>query len=338
MARPKVTVLMPVYNCESYLGEALGSILSQSHRDLELLAIDDGSNDRSAEMLAACRDPRLRVHRHEKNRGIIATLNEGLDLAEGEYVARMDGDDVAFPERLARQVAYLDAHPDVAVLGGEVVNMGTDTHTWRVPRDPASVRARLFFSSALAHAAVMLRHDFLRREGLRYDPAYLHAEDYALWVAVADRGQVANLPKKVLRVRMHPASTSHRNAEEQRRTVRRIRAEQLAKIGIAAAEPDLDLHGALADGVSAGTVEFLDRADAWLLGLVAAGRALGPEVERALAGEAAFRWGRICRRSCRLGLAALRRFRASPLHREAPAGTKAEVLLGAVAGALGLRT
>jgi glycosyltransferase involved in cell wall biosynthesis len=334
MAPPKVTVLMPVYNCESWLGEALGSILRQTYRDFELLAIDDGSKDRSTELLFACRDPRVRVHRHESNRGIIETLNEGLELARGEYVARMDGDDIALPRRLARQVAYLDAHPGVAVLGGDVTNIGTDTHTWRVPRDPASMRARLFFSCPLAHAAVMLRADVLRRDGLRYDPRYPHAEDFALWVAVAERWDVANLPEKLVRVRMHPGSTSQRNREEQRRTVRRIRAQQLARIGIAASDAELELHDDIADGVSPATVEFLDRADAWLRRLRTSGRALGPEVENALARETAFRWARICRRSRRLGMAAFRRFRASPLHRDAPAITKAEVFLGAVAGAL----
>jgi glycosyltransferase involved in cell wall biosynthesis len=338
MASPKVTVLMPVWNCEPWVAEAAGSILRQDLRDLELLVVDDGSTDRSVEILEGLRDPRVRIHRHASNQGIIATLNEGLELARGEYVARMDGDDVSLPGRLSRQAAYLDAHPHVAVLGGEVVNMGTDTHTWRVPCDPAGVRARLLFSNPIAHAAVMLRPAALRAAGLRYDSAYPHAEDYALWVAVAERAgaAIANVPEKVLNFRMHPGSISHVKRDAQRATVRRIRAEQLRRLGLAPTEADLDLHDALAEAVSPGTAEFLARADAWLLGLREAGRSLGPEVSAALAAETGWRWGRICRRSRRLGLEAVRRFRASPLHRDAPALTRAEVLLGGIAGALHL--
>jgi glycosyltransferase involved in cell wall biosynthesis len=310
------------------------SILAQTDPDLELLVIDDGSRDRTAEILASYRDPRVRVHTHAVNRGLVATLNEGLDLADGKYLARLDADDVAHPRRFARQTAFLDAHPEIAVLGSDARNFGTGTSSWRVPLEHATIRARLLFQNAFAHSAIMLRPDVLRREGLRYDPTFPLAEDYALWVAVAERAGVANLPEKLVRFRMHPESVSHVGRPEQRRSVRRIRADQLARLGVEADEVALDLHEAIATGVFTPSAEFLDRADAWIQGLRAFGARLGPGGEAALVRETAFRWGRVCRRSRTLGLFALRRFRASPLHREAPAITKAEVAFGAVAGAL----
>jgi glycosyltransferase involved in cell wall biosynthesis len=334
MPRPKVTVLLPVYNGERYLREAVDSILTQTAPDLQLLAIDDGSTDGTAEVLSSYRDPRVRVHTHRANRGLIATLNEGLELAEGIYLARMDADDVAHPERLARQTRYLDAHPEVAIVGSDARSFGGGTSSWAVPCDAASVRARLLFGCALAHSSVVLRPDLLRREGLRYDPGYPLAEDYALWVAVAERAPVVNLPDKLMRIRLHEQSVSRVHRPEQLRSVRRIRAGQLERLGLRFTDAELDLHEEIATGVFTPSAELLDRADVWLRRVAGLGPRLGPGGDAALVRESAFRWARLCRRSRRLGLVALRRFLASPLHRQAPAVSKAEVALGALAGAL----
>jgi glycosyltransferase involved in cell wall biosynthesis len=334
---PRVTVLLPVYDGEAYLREAMDSILGQTWRDLELLVTDDGSRDRSAEIVASYGDPRVRLHRHERNMGLVPTLNEGLDLARGEYLARMDADDVAHPERLARQVGHLDAHPELAALGTGVRNFGEVRSSWTLKHEPPAVRARLLFECALCHPTVMLRLSTVRRLGLRYDAAYPHAEDWALWVAVAERAAAANLREELLRYRAHPTQVSKTQNPGQLRSVRKLQADQLSRLGIQATEAELDLHGEIARGIFAATPEFLDRADAWLRHLAEAGRILPPADAAALRAEAAFRWARVCRRSRRLGLAALRRFRASPLHREAPRSTRLQVLAAAIAGALAPR-
>jgi glycosyltransferase involved in cell wall biosynthesis len=331
---PRVTVLLPVRDGAAYLREAVGSILAQTFHDFELLVIDDGSKDRSAEIVSSYTDPRIQLRRHERNVGLIATLNEGLDHARGDYVARIDADDIAHPRRLERQVRYLDAHPEVAVLGTGVRNFGEVTNSWTLKVDPPAVRARLMFECAIPHPSAMLRMETLRRDGLRYDPAYLHAEDWGLWVALAQRSRLANLPEKLLRYRTHAGQVTRTENAEQARSIRRIFTEQLARMGVEATEPDLDLHQQIASGVFTANPEFLDRADAWLRRLADAARALPDGDATALVDEAAFRWARVCRRSRKLGLFALRRFRASPLHVAAPASTRLQVALGAAAGAL----
>lgn len=336
-ALPRVTVLLPVLDGEAYLREAIDSVLRQTCDDLELLVIDDGSHDRSAEIVSSYADPRVRLRRHERNVGLIPTLNEGLEEARGEYVARIDADDVAHPRRLELQVRHLDAHPDVAALGTGVRNFGEVNNSWTLKIRPPEVRARLLFECAIPHPSVMLRMETLRRHGLRYDPCYPHAEDWGLWIALAERAHLANLPAALLRYRTHPRQVTRTENAAQLRTIRRIYAVQLARIGVQASEPELDLHQQIASGVFAATPDFLDRADAWLRRVAGAARALPDGESTALEGEASYRWARVCRRSRALGLFALRRFVASPLHGAAPTSTKIQVAVGALAGSLAPR-
>ena len=119
--QPKISVVMPAYNAENYIREAIDSILAQTFRDFEFLIIDDGSTDHTVEIIRSYSDSRIRLYQNERNMGVAATLNRGLDLARGEYIARMDADDISLPERFAKQAAYMDAHPDVAVCGSNII-------------------------------------------------------------------------------------------------------------------------------------------------------------------------------------------------------------------------
>lgn len=208
---PKVTVLLPVYNSARFLGDALDSILAQTWVDFEILAIDDGSTDESLAILQACQDPRLRIIEHPHNRGLIASLNEGIAEAGGQYIARMDADDRMTPERLAEQVAFLEAEPEVAVVGTfvEFINVdGEVTGSWNTDRatpDEASISAMLPRTNCLAHPSVMIRRSALG--GLRYDPRQPGAEDWDLWLRMRARGlRIAKLPKVLLQYRVHAGS------------------------------------------------------------------------------------------------------------------------------------
>jgi hypothetical protein len=325
---------MPVHDGAAFLRPAVESILGQSYRELELLVMDDGSRDESAAIVASFRDPRVRLHGRAERRGLVATLNEGLDLVRTEYVARMDADDVAHPERLARQVTFLDAHPSVAVLGTAVKDIGAQRRGYALPRDHGAIRARLLFDWAIAHPSVMLRPVVLRAHGLRYDPAYPHAEDYALWVEVAARAEVANLPEQLLQYRHHDCQVSACAQEEQHESMRKVWVRALALAGVSASAEEAALHRKVATARFDASPEFLDHAERWLRRIrEEAGPVFGAAAADGLRLELAQRWARVCRRSRALGLHAWRRFRGSELHRGAGAVRTAEVLIGSLAGA-----
>lgn len=203
---PLVSVILPVFNAEAFLPEAVGSVLAQTLSGFELIAINDGSTDRSAEILAehAARDARIRML-NRGNRGLAHTLNEGLAAARADYVAIMNADDVSLPERLSKQVAFLNSNPSVAAVGGQARLMLADGKVGpatKLPLAPPAIRRFLKTMSPLAHPAVMMR----RQEALAvggYRSQIEPAEDLDLWLRLAERRDLANLPEVVLHYRLH---------------------------------------------------------------------------------------------------------------------------------------
>lgn len=207
---PMVSVVMSVFNGGPYLTCAVESITGQSFRDFEFIVIDDGSTDGSGELLEAARaaDPRIRLL-HQENRGLIASLNRGCGLAQGTYIARMDADDIALPERLDLQVAYLRAHRGVDVLGGAVEfvdALGGPLGFRHYPQEDGEIRAQMLDRNCIWHPTVLMRRDaFAATGGYREVPA---AEDYDLWLRMASRGQLANLGTVLLKYRVHEAQAT----------------------------------------------------------------------------------------------------------------------------------
>jgi len=216
---PRISVAMSVYNNAAVVAQAIDSILAQSFGDFEFLIVDDGSTDNSPAVLDdyARRDPRIRLW-HEPNRGLIASLNLMIAHAQGELIARMDGDDIALPERFARQVAFFDAYPDHGVLGTnthEIDDAGavtecTDFH----PFDHDEIVAALSRGSPFCHSSIMMRRDVLARIG-GYRAAYRHCEDYDLWLRLSTQTRLANLPDRLLFYRRSPGQISNRHVVEQ---------------------------------------------------------------------------------------------------------------------------
>lgn len=218
MNAPLVSVVMSVYNGERYLHEALDSILAQSLSGFEFLIVDDGSSDGSGAILReyAGRDTRIRVLSQE-NRGLTAALNRGCAEARGTYIARMDADDIAEPERFAAQAAYLADHPAVGAVGGQVryINAaGTAWATSTVAVSDAEIRRNLLGGSPMYHPAVMMSRAAFEATG-GYRELVVDAEDYDLWLRMADRFALANLPQIVLRYRVHANQVSVRKCRRQ---------------------------------------------------------------------------------------------------------------------------
>jgi glycosyltransferase involved in cell wall biosynthesis len=319
MSLSLVTVLLPVYNAAAYLAETVAGVLTQTWRDFELLVIDDGSTDASAALLAdyARMDSRVRVVA-QPNAGLVAALNRGLALAQSRYIARLDADDVCAPERLARQVAFLEHHPRVAACGSWVHVLGAPAQAvWRYPVDDAAARAQLVFETPFCHPAVMLRRETLTQHSLAYSPEFREAEDYELWARLAEHGTLANLPEVLLEYRVHPGQKRQRHPGGVSDYANRVRQAQLARLGIAPAARELAVHQALGEGELAPDHEFLREAEAWLRRLKDANAARPALPEPAFTLALGERWFRACRRASANGWPAWRAFWRSPLSRAA---------------------
>lgn len=210
MPAPLVTVLMPVRNGAAHVRAAVESILAQTFGDFELLILDDGSTDATSEILRSFSDPRIRVVTNPQNLGLVPTLNRGLELAQGELIARQDHDDISLPARLQRQVEYLREHPECALLGTEAIQTdaaGRKAFRLLRPGTADSVRWYLCFDNAFIHSSVMFRRAVALGEFGGY-PRSLHSEDYALWSRIAQRHETANLTEPLLLYREHQSSVT----------------------------------------------------------------------------------------------------------------------------------
>ncbi|WNZ25178.1 glycosyltransferase [Leptolyngbya sp. NK1-12] len=212
---PLVSVLLPVYNAERYLGPAIESILTQTFTDFELLITDDGSSDRSLEILQsyAAQDTRIRLLSRE-NKGLIYTLNEMLEQANGEFLARMDADDIATPDRLALQVQFLRQHPEVVCVGGafDLIDPQGRTVQWiPMPEHNDEIQQMLLIGRTIInHPCALMRRSALQQIG-GYDPDMKTVEDLDMLLRLGEIGQLANLPDVVLKYRFHPNSVSAQN-------------------------------------------------------------------------------------------------------------------------------
>ena len=208
--KPTITVLLSVYNAENYVGIAIESILKQSFTDFELIAVDDCSTDKSWDIVQQYmkQDSRVIAKRNEVNLGGCKTLNVGLKLAKGKYIARLDNDDWSYPNRLEKQFDFLEAHPDVGIVGGvmEIMNQhGEVTGKRKYNISDQEIRNKIFRYSPFSHPLVMIRKSILDKVG-SYDPAYAPADDYELYFRIGNESQFANLPDVIMRYRVIPSS------------------------------------------------------------------------------------------------------------------------------------
>lgn len=229
---PRVSVVMAVRNGERYLAHAIESILSQRLADLELVVIDDGSTDRSAAIVAGFGDARVRLLSNGSRAGLATSLNRGVSAARGQLVARLDADDVAAPERLARQVEFLDAHSHVALVGSwyiEIDAEGRDRARHRLPIEHWDLRWHLCLYSPFVHSAVMWRRELVADRVGAYDERLAYSMDFDLWRRIANTLPVANVPEYLVRVRSHPGSMTATYGEPTREGMR-LRALYAARL------------------------------------------------------------------------------------------------------------
>jgi glycosyltransferase involved in cell wall biosynthesis len=205
---PPITVLMPVYNAEAYIGQAIESILNQTFRNYEFIIINDGSSDKSDLVIQSFTDDRIVYRNHSQNQGLISTLNEGIAIATGKYIARMDNDDISVSTRLEKQYLFMESNPEIDILGSWFSEIGSEIKK-TLPVNDAECKVKLLQSNVFGHPTMFIRKESVVREGLKYNSSFLHAEDYRLWTESAIKGlKLANFPEILLNYRVYPEQTS----------------------------------------------------------------------------------------------------------------------------------
>ncbi|SAL60937.1 glycosyl transferase family 2 [Caballeronia arvi] len=206
---PKVSVVVPTFNAQEHIVETLQSLLRQD-ADFEILVLDDASTDSTLDLVRSLSDPRIRIFPLEQNQGRPANANRAFDLCRGEYIARIDHDDIAEPGRLSKQAGFLDAHPDVTVIGTQIRHFDEDDFLSEFPLDDASIKARFVIACAyIANPSTMFRREFVQRHGIRYDPNLDIVDDLGFWFDCMLCGaRFANLPEALTRYRIHRGMTS----------------------------------------------------------------------------------------------------------------------------------
>jgi hypothetical protein len=234
---PLVTVLLATHNDARYLGIAIDSVLRQTARDLELLVVDDASSDNTQDVLDVLSDPRMRVVRNGEQQGLAASLNRGLDEAGGRFVARLDADDVALPQRLERQLEQIETARSAA-LGTAVRDIdaqGREGRLHRMPVGPRGVRWLALFSSPFFHPTVLVDRELLERQGLRYDTSFLESEDYDLWTRLFAFTDGDNVQDALVLKRVHSGQASQHRRELQESFQRQVALREINRLA-----PDVD--------------------------------------------------------------------------------------------------
>ena len=229
---PAISVVMPLYNGEKYLKEAINSILEQTYSDFELLLIDDASSDRTEEIIRSYKDDRIVYIKNEQNLGLIKTLNKGLDLAKGEFIARMDQDDISAPTRFEEQIAIFKNNPEIGVCGTWFTIIKNDLEDGKLPHPvyDENIKIALLGYCSLGHPTVMLRKKSLGN--LRYDEDFQAAEDYEFWTRLSRVTKLHNIPKILLSYRIHSTNMSVLERNIQDEVANKIIGRQLSYIGI----------------------------------------------------------------------------------------------------------
>jgi glycosyltransferase involved in cell wall biosynthesis len=309
----KVSVVLPVYNVASHIRQTIDSLLQQTFQDFELLVLDDCSTDDTAAQVQAIDDPRLKLVRNPRNLGRAGTDNAALAYVRGQYLAKMDGDDLCHPERLARQVAYLDQYPEVNVVGSYMQNFGASTYLNRYPAQPTDAQVLTLFTLPTGNPSAMLRTSLFTQYGMRYDAALRQTEDYDFCARYIRQLRIATIQEALIQYRV-PQHTRKKDILSERASVSdEVREQLLRQWGLPCTTRELQVHNAIAMlERSIGDVTLAE-VEAWLRKLISFNDEqplFDPKALRRGLGE---RWFEVCYTYPQRRLSGPRQFGSSPL-------------------------
>jgi len=300
MRNPQVSVLMPVYNGERYLREAIDSILQQTFSDFEFIIVLDPSDDNSKPIIESYTDLRIILVQNEVKLGLAASLNQGLTICRGEYVARMDADDISLPERLARQIDFMEKNPMIGISGTSIKTIGNNpgmviSHT----SDPEMIRSFMLFQPHMTHPTVIIRQSMIDQYHFAYDPAFIKAEDYKLWSIYSRFFPLSNLNEVLLLYRLHSQNAQKLDFAEHQKYAGLVRLDELNHLGVDVTDQEFALHQALSIFRFEPSVSFAAECRQWLDKLEKANQQSSYYPEPAFRRSLQYLWIEICR-SCNI--------------------------------------
>ena len=269
MRHPDISVVMSVYNGSNHLKPAIESILNQSFSDFEFLIINDASTDNSLGIIKSYDDKRIVIINNEGNLGLTKSLNKGITLAKGDYIARMDCDDICVSTRLQKQYDYLEDNKDIAVCGTNYnIISGSNSN---FPLDNETLKVKLFQGKNLvAHPSTMFRRELFDRFNIRYDETVKYAQDFKLWVDIAQKFKIVNLAEPLLKYRIHSQQISNTKSKEQKKVVEKICLVQLNNLlGDKICKNDLSLHLQFIHETEVNNLTTLNKIENWVHQLIA---------------------------------------------------------------------
>lgn len=271
---PKISVVMSVYNGEKYLHEAIESIINQSLDDFEFVIINDASTDASLKIIESFRDPRILLITNETNLGLTKSLNKGLGIAKGEFIARMDADDICYPQRLEKQVAFFETDKDIALCGTWVTILGDTNRRGEYPVTHDEIKFTMLCYNAFAHPTVMWRREVFEGMALKYDENYITAQDYELFSRLVHLVKTANIPEVLLYYREHENQVTKKRQLNQQTNAQIIKLAQLNFLELKPSGSELTAHLCLFDGqfIKNADPVTLRNADIWMNKIVLANR------------------------------------------------------------------
>lgn len=243
MAKPLVSVIMPVYNAGGFLADAVDSILAQRYHNIELIIVNDASTDGSGEYIRNLKDPRITKLENHVNRGIVLSRNRGISMARGKYVAVLDSDDIALPDRIERQVAFLEANPDHGLCGSfyhVIDSNGKKLSSVTVPVNSRDARTFLYFNVCFCHSTLMMRTNVARI--YEYREGFDIIEDYEIAYRIARQWKVANIPVFTTLYRVHGSNITIGKKQKMLEVRRRMDSIVLNDLGLHYNERILDMH------------------------------------------------------------------------------------------------
>lgn len=262
-----ISVIMSNYNTpEEYLREAVESILNQTYSNFEFIIVDDCSTDKSLEIIESYKDPRIFIIKNEVNMGITKSLNRALKAATGEFVARMDADDICLPERFEKQVKFLKQNQEVIVCGTwvELFGNGADAYNEKYSRkilpEKELLQINLLFGNHvnIIHPTAMFNHSLLQKNGIKYNENYIYAQDYRMWVDCSKTAECANVPEVLFKYRIHNKAVSNDKKSAQTECAKNIMAEQLSWLGLELPEDWETIHWGLLTGRKPYNLRYLE--------------------------------------------------------------------------------